>query len=82
MSGLRPQTRYTIRLSVLNGVSDQDSAGEDGRKSEVMATSGDISMYIASNPHSLCSANFGRAWFARINTEILGCLQVYSVFSY
>ena len=43
VSGLRPQTRYTIRLSVLNGVSDQDSAREEGRRSEVMATSGDIS---------------------------------------
>ena len=45
MSGLRPQTRYTVRLSVLNGVSDQDSAGVEGRRSEVMATTGDISMY-------------------------------------
>ena len=45
VSGLRPQTRYTVRLSVLNGVSDQDSAGVEGRRSEVMATTGDISMY-------------------------------------
>ena len=46
LSGLRPQTRYTIRLSVLSGVSDQDSAGEEGRRSEVMATTGDISKYM------------------------------------
>ena len=45
LSGLRPQTQYTIRLSVLNGVSDQDSVGEEGRRSEVMATTGDISTY-------------------------------------
>ena len=46
LSGLRPQTRYTIRLSVLNGVSDQDSGGEEGRRSEVTATTGDISTHI------------------------------------
>ena len=43
VSGLRPQTRYTIRLSVLNGVSEQDSAGEEERRSEVVATTGNIS---------------------------------------
>ena len=48
LSGLRPQTRYTIRLSVLNGVSDRDSVGEEGRRSEVTATTGDISMHITS----------------------------------
>ena len=31
LSGLRPQTGYTIRLTVLNGVSEQDSSGEEGR---------------------------------------------------
>ena len=46
VSGLRPHTRYTIRVSVLNGVSDLDQAGEDGRKSEVVATTGDICMFI------------------------------------
>ena len=45
VSGLRPQTRYTIRLSVLNGVSEQDLAGEAGRRCEVIATTGDLSMF-------------------------------------
>ena len=43
VSGLQPQTRYTIRLSVHNGVSEQDLTGEEGRRSEVTATTGDIS---------------------------------------
>lgn len=47
VSGLRPRTRYTIRVSVLNGVSEQNSAGEEGRRSEVMATTGDISTSAA-----------------------------------
>ena len=43
VSGLRPLTNYTIRVSVLNGVSDQDTAGEEGRRCEVTAITGDIS---------------------------------------
>ena len=43
VSGLRPLTNYTIRVSVLNGVSDQDIAGEEGRRCEVSAITGDIS---------------------------------------
>ena len=43
MSGLRPRTRHTIRVGVHNGVSEQDVAGETGRRSEVMAVTGDIS---------------------------------------
>ena len=46
--GLRPLTNYTIRVSVLNGVSDQDTAGEEGRRCEVTATTGDISKYVNS----------------------------------
>ena len=45
VSGLRPLTNYTIRVSVLNAVSDQDTAaGEEGRRCEVSAITGDISM--------------------------------------
>ena len=43
VSGLRPLTNYTIRVSVLNGVSDQDTTGEEGRRCEVSAITGDIS---------------------------------------
>ena len=43
VSGLRPLTNYTIRVSVLNGVSDQDTSGEEGRRCEVTAITGDIS---------------------------------------
>jgi hypothetical protein len=50
VSGLRPLTRYTVRLSVLNGVSEQDPAGEVGRMSEVTATTGDISKCVPFSP--------------------------------
>ena len=40
VSGLRPLTNYTIRVTVHNGVSDQDLAGEEKRWCEVTATSG------------------------------------------
>ena len=43
VSGLRPQTNYTIKVTVNNGVSDQDLGGEEERKCEVSATTGDIS---------------------------------------
>ena len=36
----------SIRVSVHNGVSEQGFAGEEGRRSEVMATTGDIGMLI------------------------------------
>ena len=39
VSGLRPLTNYTIRVTVHNGVSDQDLAGEK-RWCEVTAASG------------------------------------------
>ena len=42
VSGLRPLTNYTIRVTVHNGVSDQDLAGEEKRWCEVAATSGNI----------------------------------------
>jgi hypothetical protein len=44
VSGLQPQTRYTIRVSVHNGVSEQDLGREEERISEIMATTGIISM--------------------------------------
>ena len=34
VSGLRPLTNYTIRVTVHNGVSDQDPEGEQGRRCE------------------------------------------------
>ena len=43
VSGLRPLTNYTIRVSVLNGVSGRDPEGDEGRRCEVTATTGDIS---------------------------------------
>ena len=46
VSGLRPLTNYTIRVSVLNAVSDQDTAGEEGRRCEVTAMTGDISKSV------------------------------------
>ena len=42
VSGLRPLTNYTIRVTVHNGVSDQDLAGEEKRWCEVTATSGEM----------------------------------------
>ena len=42
VSGLRPHTNYTIRVKVLNGVSEQDTSGEEERHCEVTATTGDI----------------------------------------
>ena len=48
VSGLRPMTSYTVRVSVLNGVSGQDPDGEEDRRCEVTTTTGDISMYLAS----------------------------------
>ena len=42
VSGLRPLTNYSIRVTVHNGVSDQDLAGEEKRWCEVTATSGNI----------------------------------------
>ena len=44
VSGLRPLTTYIIRVTVLNGVSEQDTEGEEGRRCEVSATTGDIRM--------------------------------------
>ena len=42
VSGLRPLTNYTIRVTVHNGVSDQDPGGEQGRRCEVSGVTGDI----------------------------------------
>ena len=53
MSGLRPLTNYTIRVSVLNAVSDQDTAGEEGRRCEVTAMTGDISKSVDYNIHTM-----------------------------
>ena len=44
LSGLRVLTDFTIRVSVHNGVSDQDPSGEDQRRCEVNGTTGNISM--------------------------------------
>ena len=74
MSGLRPQTRYTIRLTVLNGVSDQDSAGEEGRRSEVMATTGVLSMF--------CDIELPVPTFLNLDTllqDFLECTNTFSV---
>ena len=42
VSGLTPLTNYTIRVAVLNGVSEQDKTGEEGRSCEVKARTGEI----------------------------------------
>ena len=42
VSGLRPLTNYTIRVTVHNGVSDQDPGGEQRRWCEVSGVTGDI----------------------------------------
>ena len=42
VSGLRPLTNYTIRVTIHNGVSDQDPGGEEKRWCEVTAISGNI----------------------------------------
>ena len=46
LSGLRVLTDFTIRVSVHNGVSDQDPSGEEQRRCEVNGTTGDISMVL------------------------------------
>ena len=43
LSGLRVLTDFTVRVSVHNGVSDQDPSGEEQRRCEVNGTTGDIS---------------------------------------
>ena len=45
VSGLRPLTNYTIRVTVHNGVSDQDPKEEEMRRCEVSGTTGDIRKY-------------------------------------
>ena len=47
VSGLRPLTNYTIRVTVHNGVSDQDPGGEQGRRCEVSGVTGDIRKLLA-----------------------------------
>ena len=42
VSGLRPLTNYTIRITVHNGVSEQDLKGKGKRMCQVSATTGDI----------------------------------------
>ena len=42
VSGLRPLTDYLVRVTVENGVSEQDTGGEQGRSCEVSVTTGDI----------------------------------------
>ena len=42
VSGLRPLINYTIRMTVHNGVSDQDPEGEQRRRCEVSGVTGDI----------------------------------------
>ena len=59
VSGLRPLTNYTIRVSVLNGVSDQDTAGEEERRCEVSVITGDTSKYMSkySSPLAIQNVN-------------------------
>ena len=54
VSGLRPLTNYTIRVTVHNGVSDQDPGGEQRRRCEVSGVTGDIRKLsaIISQQHS------------------------------
>ena len=42
LSELRPLTNYTIRVTVHNGVSDQDPGGKEERMCQVSTTTGDI----------------------------------------
>ncbi len=53
VSGLSPLTSYTIRVTVLNGVSEQDRGGEEGRRCEVNATTGDIRMLLPNGDYTL-----------------------------
>ncbi len=49
VSGLSSLTNYTIRVTVLNGVSEQDRGGEERRRCDVNATTGDIRMIGLTN---------------------------------
>ena len=42
VSGLRPLTDYTIQVVAMNGVSEQDKTGVEGRVCEVNVTTGDM----------------------------------------
>ena len=42
LTGLDPFTSYTIRVTVHNGVSDQDAAGKVNRQCEVTTTTGKL----------------------------------------
>ena len=43
LTGLDPFTSYTIRVTVHNGVSDQDAAGKVNRQCEVTTTTSKLS---------------------------------------
>ena len=83
VSGLQPQTRYTIELSVLNGVSDQDSAREEERRSEVIATSGDVSKWPRNLFESVveCSSDYQTTVIALENYHITSHLICHQFFT-
>ena len=83
VSGLLPQTRYTIQLSVLNGVSDQDSAREEERRSEVIATSGDVSKWPRNLFESVveCSSDYQTTVIALENYHITSHLICHQFFT-
>ena len=50
LSGLKTLTMYTIRVSVENGVSDQDERGERNKRScEIIGSTGDSSKFMHSS---------------------------------